>query len=140
MQENTKTGQDIQIKMEFYLIALAFTIAGYGIQTMALSGSCIIDMLMFIGVALIILSGVFGIYRTSYIPVLFRFEDAVMLVEAKILNNTVSEKDREALPESKNTLEKWNAWFSNSYLWHRGIFIVGLILLYVSKIGALYQG
>ena len=65
---NTQAGQRFQEKLEFYLVALAFTILGLAAQTAEFGTLVWADLTELIAWAALLLSGLKGLYRLERIP------------------------------------------------------------------------
>ncbi len=94
--------QDIHHKFEFYLVALTFTIAGFAIQTGKFSGNWFGDFLEAISWLALFLSGIIGLWRLEYFPVIFRAYDWIQTRNQLIKNY----KENEKSPDLVNKWEK----------------------------------
>jgi hypothetical protein len=81
---NDTAAQGLQEKMEIYLLGLAFTLLGLSIQTAKFEGPPPQRIAELLGWALILISGVIGILRLRWVPVLLRDGAAIQDAESKI--------------------------------------------------------
>ena len=65
---NTQAGQRFQEKLEFYLVALAFTILGLAAQIAEFGTLVWADLAELVAWAALLLSGLKGLYRLERIP------------------------------------------------------------------------
>ena len=70
--ENKAIARNLSHKFEYYLIALVFTILGLSIQTASFSGEYFQYILEFSAWFLLLISGLFGLWRLEYVPVAYR--------------------------------------------------------------------
>jgi hypothetical protein len=64
-----EVGQQVQEKFDFYLVSLVFTLLALSIQSAKFGISNIADSFELLGWLLLLVSGVFGLWRIEYIPI-----------------------------------------------------------------------
>jgi hypothetical protein len=92
---NLKAAQDVHHKLEFYLVALAFTTAAFATQTGRFSGLVIGDMIELLSWVLFVLSGVLGLMRLEYLPVAYRVHDYIGVREQSIREHEADEEQQD---------------------------------------------
>jgi NhaP-type Na+/H+ or K+/H+ antiporter len=85
----------LQEKLELYLLGLAFTLLGLSIQTAKFAGPPPQRIAELVGWVLMLISGVVGILRLRWVPVLLRHGATIQDADTKIF------QAREAPPESE---------------------------------------
>lgn len=139
--QNLKAAQDVHHKLEFYLVALAFTIVGFSIQTGKFSGIIFADIAEVVSWILMILSGLAGLSRIEYIPVLYRNHDDIRSKELCIEDY----KDQQEYAEELNDLqtqvnetkpklikiEERSGW---KYKCQKLCFLLGLLSLLIARV------
>jgi NhaP-type Na+/H+ or K+/H+ antiporter len=106
---------DIQEKFELYLVSLTFTILALSIQTASFGKYPTADVVEILGWVVFLISGVTGLIRLQYVPVVLRY------YAAKETGNAVDENDLEKV-------EKKIA--SRIYIW---LFVAGLVMIVLSR-------
>lgn len=106
---------DIQEKFELYLVSLTFTLLALSVQTASFGKYPTADVLEILGWALLLISGIIGIFRLQYVPVVLRYYAA-------------KEADHEVDENDLASIEKKIA--SRLYIW---LFVSGLIILIFSR-------
>lgn len=69
--KNLETGQRVQEKFDFYLVALTFAVVGLAIQTGSSSLNAVAIAAELLGRFALVVSGVIGLYRLSRIPTIY---------------------------------------------------------------------
>lgn len=72
LSKNLEAGQQYQEKLDFYLVALTFSILGLAVQSGNSSLSTVATSCELLGRGALLLSGLSGLYRLEGIPLLFR--------------------------------------------------------------------
>jgi len=137
---NLKAAQDVHHKFEFYFIALAFTIAAFAIQSGKFSGNATGDCFEILSWVCITLSGVIGLHKIQYFPVLYRIHDEIIKKENCIANYQEQEEFKDDIEElkkqvqktsqEKGIIEKSNR---RKYLLQKVFFIFGMTFLILSR-------
>jgi hypothetical protein len=92
---NDVAAQNLQEKFELYLLGLAFTLLGLSIQTAKFDGPPPQRITELLGWALMLISGIVGIRRLQWIPVLLRYGAARQEAESKIFQIQGSDPQEE---------------------------------------------
>lgn len=74
VKQNIEVAQRIQEKFEFYLLALTFTLVGLAIQTATFGTHVGADVAELVGWFLLLVSGIFGLSRMEWTPVIHDLE------------------------------------------------------------------
>lgn len=138
---NLKAAQDVHHKLEFYLVALAFTTAAFATQTGKFSGHAVGDALEVSSWCLLVFSGLVGLWRLEHIPVAYRTyeyvkkrkitieeykEDAEYENSISVLRSQVSELEPE--------LKKIEARNLRKYFWQKLFLVMGLAALLAARL------
>jgi hypothetical protein len=81
---NTDIAIEMQGKFELYMLGLIFTVLGLSIQTAKFGNSTAADMLELLGWLSLFVSGVTGLLRGEWIPVLYRIGGKIESTERRI--------------------------------------------------------
>ena len=154
--QDFEIAQKQQEKFEFYLISLVFTLLALSIQTSEFGKSNVADVFELLGWLLLLISGVFGLWRLEYLPVervkgahKEGYEDKVIEMEGLIQSgvqevHVLENNAPQAIADRRNEyqtavdvlgpiiakLEKSNL---IKYTVHRYSFVVGLCALVISR-------
>ncbi len=159
MDKNLEISIQTQQKVEFYFLALVFTVLGLSIQTSHFSTK--IQAVFEIGAWLSLLaSGLAGLSRMEWIPVGYKSysdlkKEEFFISEAKIgrplkdegsdkLLSDVEAKERiqhveNRVKERKHLMEEIEHHHKIKYFLHKWLFVAGLILLIASRAVNLYS-
>lgn len=106
---------EFQGKLEFFILTLIFAILALSVQTANFGDYLFGDLIEILGWILLLISGIAGIFRLQYVPIVLRYyaakEKNIEIDEAGLLN-------------AENKLA------SRIYLW---IFVSGLILILIGR-------
>jgi len=69
---NVQRGAQLQDKFELYLVGLVFTVLGLSIQTATFGVLLVADISELLGWLLLLVSGVVGLWRMEYVPVIIK--------------------------------------------------------------------
>ncbi len=106
---------DIQEKFELYLVSLTFTLLALSVQTVSFGNHPTADVIEILGWVVLLISGVIGLFRLQYVPVVLRY------YAARKAGKEVDENDLEKI-ERKIA--------SRIYIW---LFVAGLIMIILSR-------
>lgn len=73
--DNAAAAHRVQVKFEFYLVALTFTVLGLSVQTAKFGGLVVADALELFSWVVLLLSGLFGLWRLEWSPVFYHVSD-----------------------------------------------------------------
>lgn len=137
MIENIKAAQDVHHKLEFYLVALAFTIVGFSIQTGKFTGNIFADTAEAISWLALLCSGMIGLSRLEYAPVLYKNYSEIYDKEESLkgyINNPAYEKHFIKLKDWKVKIKEIETTIVIKYKWQKIAFLLGIVLLVSSRI------
>ncbi len=157
VDKNLEHSIQTQQKLEFYFLALVFTILGFSIQTSQFSTNiqAIFEIMAWFS---FLVSGLSGLSRMAWIPVSYKHyseltEEKSYANEAKRGRSIINEsgqllsnderadlikKTDQRITERKNIMEKIDYWHNIKTFLHKWLFIGGIILLIVSRAFNLY--
>jgi hypothetical protein len=141
-----------QQKFEFYLLALVFTVLALSIQT-AKQFSCIQSIIEILSWVSFLISGLAGLSRMEWIPVSYMYYSNLtkgksFASEAKSGRNVLHESGRimtdkevadlvkevdDRIEDRKNILKKIESRIEIKYTIHKWLFVIGLVLLIISR-------
>jgi hypothetical protein len=137
---NLKAAQDVHHKLEFYLVALAFTTAAFATQTGRFSGLVIGDVIELLSWVLFVLSGVLGLMRLEYLPVAYRVHDYIAVREQSIREHEADEEQQEdvaalraQVADTEPQLREIEAKNQTRYVWQMRLLVAGFGLLIVAR-------
>jgi hypothetical protein len=154
---NIKIAQDTQSKLEFYAIALTFTVLGLSVQTSAFGRNLVADGLELLGWVSLLVSGMVGLSRVESMPhvyklyALHRQYDELSKYLRKVQHQnpntpTMSLTDGEVLPVStalanaeksvttiNEEIEPATGSLVRRYKVQRTLFIAGMTLLLLGR-------
>ncbi len=140
-QLNVTAAQDVHHKLEFYLVALAFTVVGFSVQTSKLSGVIVGDCAEILSWIALILSGLLGLRRLEYMPVAYRTVDFLQdrrerLKRFKLQNAPPQhiKELNEIIEEYQPELDKIEDGIRKKYYCQRIFLVLGLLLLIGGRI------
>lgn len=138
---NLEAAQDVHHKFEFYLLALTFTIAGFAIQTGKFSGNVFGDLAEVSSWAMLFLSGVVGLWRLEYLPVMYRTYSYIQVRKQSIEDYKDEDKHvdsvdalRKQVAEYEPKLKKIENTNRKKYRWQKIFFISGLAALLFARL------
>jgi hypothetical protein len=135
-QSDLKAAQDVHHRLEFYLVAVAFTVAGFAIQTGKFTGNRFGDTMEVTSWVLIVASAVLGLWRLEYIPVMYRLHHNIDRISAGIASDSSHPQYAEAqakLAEIKPKLESMESGNRSKYAWQKVALGLGLVCLMLSR-------
>ncbi|MGR3174160.1 MAG: hypothetical protein ACUZ8N_06125 [Candidatus Scalindua sp.] len=156
--ENIKYAANIASKFEFYLISLIFTILALAIQSSSLITAYYQFYFEYGSWICLLASGLIGLSRMEYIPVMYRAHSQIFDVENKkdylkkiLIHPTggVDENNKHITPEQLQTrIDDCDNWLKENkliadtientsllkYKIHKYLFAIGLLLLLTSRI------
>jgi hypothetical protein len=138
---NLKSAQDVQQKLEFYLVALAFTTAAFATQTGMFSGFVVGDVVEALSWVLFVLSGIVGLMRLEYLPVAYRVHDYIQVRQQSITEHQDNEEQHEAIAdlrtqvaETEPQLKKIEGKNQTRYVWQMRLLVAGFGMLLVARV------
>ena len=69
--DNAAAAHRVQVKIDFYLVALTFTVLGFSVQTARFSSMVVPDALELFSWVALLLSGLLGLWRLEWSPVFY---------------------------------------------------------------------
>lgn len=144
---NLKAAQEVHHKLEFYLVALAFTTAAFATQTGKLSGNPIGDIPEIASWCLLVSSGLIGLWRLEYIPVLYRVYEQLQRKKRRIEDHKgkIEYADTVATLQSQVTeyepqFSKIDAGNHRKYFWQKLLFVAGLVAILIARLANQTKG
>lgn len=144
----SEIAQQTQEKFEFYMISLVFTLLALSIQTASFGKSDFSDICELLGLALLFVSGISGVWRMEYVSVeriqksyKTNIEDFVLVlkdpnmsrdIRQEIIDKNIKEY-KAMLKELDPVIEKIEKVNMIKYRVHRLAFVFGLIFLLLSR-------
>jgi len=138
---NLKAAQDVHHKLEFYLVALAFTTAAFATQTGRFSGFVVGDVIEVFSWVLFVLSGILGLMRIEYLPVAYRVHDYVRVRQESISEPEDDDEQHDAIADLRvqvaatepqlREIERKN---QARYVWQMRLLVAGFCTLLVARI------
>ncbi len=116
-KSNRERGQEVQVKLAFYVIALIFTVLGLSIQTAKFGTSIVSAGLELLAWVSLLVSRLAGLRRLELTPGLFYLFD-IPDQENTVVQNVTTEMTT-----------RTNAW----YRIHKYGFVIGFILLVIAR-------
>lgn len=138
---NLKAAQEVHHKLEFYLVALAFTTAAFATQTGKLSGNILGDLAEGMSWILLVLSGLVGLSRLERIPVAYRIYEYVK--KRKLSVEEYKEETEYAdsisilksqIAEFEPELKKVETGNLRRYFWQKLFLVAGLAVLLLARL------
>jgi hypothetical protein len=138
---NIKAAQEVHHKLEFYLVALAFTTAAFATQTGKFSGNILGDLSEISSWLLLVLSGLIGLWRLERIPVAYRTYEYVK--KRKITVEEYKEETEYAdsisalksqIAEFEPELKRIEAGNLRRYFWQKLFLVAGLMALLLARL------
>jgi hypothetical protein len=154
--ENLVSAQRTQEKLEFYVIALTFTVLGFSIQTAHFGRNVFADILELLSWVSLLTSGLVGLWRVEGLPRLYNLfalriqyqtraqgirkvaaqgarvvtslADGLEHPIADALHNAVS-----SVSKIEEGLNPWEETLGGRYRWQRRLFVVGFGTLTVAR-------
>jgi hypothetical protein len=152
MDKNQEISIQTQQKFEFYFLALVFTVLGLSIQTSVFTSEkqAAIEIIAWVS---FLISGLAGLSRMEWIPVSYQGHSDLMLEKSHAQD---SKKGRPFVDKSGKSLSsaeiadygqkveiqikkrteilyKIEAWSKVKYFLHKWMFVIGLVLLVLSR-------
>jgi hypothetical protein len=138
---NLQSAQDVQHKLEFYLVALAFTTAAFATQTGKFSGFVVGDVVEVLSWVLLVLSGIVGLMRLEYLPVAYRVHDYIQVRRESISEHEDDDQQHEAIAdlrtqvaETEPKLREIERKNQARYVWQMRLLVVGFGMLLVARV------
>jgi cell division protein FtsB len=140
---NIKAAQDVHHKLEFYLVAVAFTTAAFAIQTGRFSGFVIGDAAEALSWVLLVASGILGLLRLEYIPVAYRLHHYIQVQEQSLNQHEDNDEQHNAIAalkaqvaETEPKLKEIEGKNQARYAWQKRLLVIGFGLLLVARVVA----
>jgi hypothetical protein len=140
---NIKAAQEVHHKLEFYLVAVAFTTAAFAIQTGRFSGLVIGDAAEALSWVLLVASGILGLLRLEYIPVAYRVYHSIQVREQSISQHEDDDEQHDAIvalraqvAETEPKLKEIEGKNQARYVWQKRLLVIGFGLLLVARVVA----
>ena len=148
--------QQTQEKFEFYLLSLVFTLLALSIQTAKFEGVAVADLLELAGWVFFIVSGISGLSRMEWVPIIriklaqkHGFEDEIFklkelqlqgLTELVVLESNSKQPIFERIDNRKNTIDLLNPYISKlerkhyiKYYFHIYGFVLGVLCVTLAR-------
>lgn len=135
-QEHFEYAKEVQNKLEFYFVALSFTSAAFAIQSGNFSGNFIPDFLEFISWVCFFITGLLGLSRLEYVPVVYHAYDSIQSKKQKLSSFPDGEyKDRVqiTIEYDEKGLKKIESGISKKYKWQKLVFCIGIGSILMSR-------
>lgn len=136
-----QSAQDVHHRLEFYLVAVAFTVAAFAIQTGEFSGKMIGDAAEAASWFLLTTSGLLGLWRLEYIPVMYRVNDFMYRKNGAICDYSAHPEHADSVALLKKQIEEVQPKLelmenrnSRKYFWQKLCFVFGLISLLIARL------
>jgi hypothetical protein len=137
---NLNAAQEVHHKLEFYLVALAFTVAAFAMQTGNFSGNRLGDTAEVSSWLLFTLSGLVGLWRLEYVPVVYRIHEYVERRKSTIEQYGQDSEHaddikvlQEQVHEYEPNLQIIEAANRKKYFWQKLFLVVGLFALFLAR-------
>jgi hypothetical protein len=138
-----KLAQEIQFKLEFYLVALAFTVAGFAMQTGKFSGAVFSDLTETSSWILLTASGTIGLWRMEYAPVFYRVSNHVKQLKQDIKTYADHPEHASSVAGFRREVNEHGPWLRKfslgnvtKYRWQKLLLVIGLGALIVARFAA----
>lgn len=153
---NTQIAQQIQLKHQFYVLTLCFTVLALSIETADFDGPLVANAIELVGWLCLLFSGLLGLIRFELVPKLYQLFDA----QAQLTHNKselkkaditggeeiFSVQDKKILPISEivkridadlaranEAITERNQKIADRYVLHRWLFVAGVVALVISR-------
>ena len=144
---NAETGQQIQLKHQFYALTLCFTVLALAVETADFKGPLAADTIELAGWFCLLISGLIGLLRFELIPKLYQYFDAQISLKQKAnfiedggmscvqgnANVPISERITADLAKIEEAISYRQKRINAKYLWHRWLFVAGVVFLVISR-------
>ena len=153
---NAQVAQQIQLKHQFYVLTLCFTVLALAVETADFDGPLAADAIELTGWLCLLISGLVGLVRFELVPKLYQLFDAQILLKhdkselqkANFLEDgevfsvrdnknvkisalvTTVEAD---LAKANEAISERNNKITVRYLLHRWLFVAGIVALVISR-------
>jgi hypothetical protein len=126
MKSEREIAVDAQEKFEFYLISLVFTLLALSIQTSKFGQSSIGDFLELVGWIALLISGLAGLSRLEYLPV---------IREKYAIQEEIEEEPHKLQAQDKinGLIKTLEAKSNTKYIVHKYAFVIGIILVATAR-------
>lgn len=104
-QTNQDVAIDSGLKFEFYLVALTFTVLAFAVQSGKITGTPLPDVLEGIAWHCLFISGVTGLSRLEYLPVMYRTRHQLSKSSDDALESTLTAMHEKHI--IKYRVQKW---------------------------------
>lgn len=155
---NLENATRIQEKFEFYVVALTFTILGLSIQTATFGVNIFADVSELIGWVLLFISGLFGLWRLEWVPVVIKNYAGISKAQRELQEYEVAQEHgqelvpveddergqipiqelitirRQQIKEGEENANKVEKNTTNRYLVHKVTFVFGLLALLLARL------
>jgi hypothetical protein len=154
---NAQVAQQIQLKHQFYVLTLCFTVLALAVQTADFDGRPLAaDAIELAGWLCLLISGLVGLFRFELVPKLYQLFDAQIhlkhdkseLQKANVLEGdevfSIQENKNVKLSElvtkiaadiakANEAISERNNKITARYLLHRWLFVAGVVALMISR-------
>lgn len=150
---NIKAAREIQLKYQFYLLGLCFTILALAVQTAKFAGPAAANAIELAGWLFLLISGLIGMFRFELVPTLYQLsgrrtwlQDAKLELqkanteEVLIPEQNKNAKTSDLVAKIDTELAIIDADFSeqdnkiiSQYRLHRWLFVAGVVALVISR-------
>ena len=138
---NIKAAQEVHHKLEFYLVALAFTTAAFAAQTGKFSGNFVGDVSEVFSWFLLVLSGLVGLWRLERIPVVYRVYEYLEKRKRSIEENKDETEHADSIAVLESQVAEYEPKFKKieagnhrKYFWQKILLVVGLVALLIARV------
>jgi len=143
-EANLKAAQDVHHKLEFYLVALVFTALVFAIQSAKFTVQVLPDITEIMAWLALLVSGLLGLRRIEYIPVLYRTGDAVRFHDRHASERSLERAQRPDLAkrmdandakfeELRELVRRMETFNYGKYFWQKSCLVGGFVVLWISR-------
>ena len=153
---NAQVAQQIQLKHQFYVLTLCFTVLALAVETADFDGPLAADAIELAGWLCLLISGLVGLVRFELVPKLYQLFDAQILLKhnkselqkANFLEDgevfsvqdnknvkisALVAKIEADLAKANEAISERNNKITVRYLLHRWLFVAGVVALVISR-------
>ncbi len=153
---NAQVAQQIQLKHQFYVLTLCFTVLALAVETADFDGPLAANAIELVGWLCLLISGLVGLVRFELVPKLYQLFDAQILLKhdkselqkANFLEDgevfsvqdnknvkisALVSKVEADLATANEAISERNNKITVRYLLHRWLFVAGVVALVVSR-------
>ena len=125
MTTNQDLAAETGVKLDFYLVALTFTVLAFGVETGRFTGAKLPDSLEAVSWVLLLISGLAGLSRLEYIPVLYRAQHHLQTAQSADADIEKAFRKIERDNRRKYRIQRW-------------AFSAGMVALVVARVTGQY--